>query len=157
VTRIDHIDDPLAPPPNSLVPSAVAFIENQHQQVVLIQRSDNGDWALPGGAHDLGERIADTAIREAKEETGLDITITGLIGTYTNPNHLVEYTSDGEVRQQFALCFRAVLTGGTLTTSPESTKVGWFSQHELDRLAINRGMRRRIEHGFEHRTEPYLE
>ena len=157
MTRIDHIDDPLAPPPNSLVPSAVVFVENDRAQVLLIQRSDNGDWALPGGGHDLGERIVDTAIREAKEETGLDVKVTGLIGTYTNPNHLVEYTSDGEVRQQFALSFRAVVTGGTLTTSPESTKVEWFARSELEALSINRGMRRRIDHGFEHRTEPYLE
>lgn len=80
--RIDHISNSHAPPPNSLVPSAVAFIENDRGEVLLIRRSDNGDWALPGGAHDLGERIKDTAIREAKEETGLDIEIISLIGIY---------------------------------------------------------------------------
>lgn len=51
VSRIDHINNPDAPPPNSVVPSAVAFIENEHGEVLLIKRSDKGDWALPGGAH----------------------------------------------------------------------------------------------------------
>ncbi|HEU5129298.1 MAG TPA: NUDIX domain-containing protein [Glycomyces sp.] len=155
MTRIDHINDPLAPPPNSLVPSAVAFIENSEGQVLLIQRSDNGDWALPGGGHDLGERIEDTAVRETKEETGLDIEIIGLIGIYTNPNHLIEY-SDGEVRQQFALSFRARVIGGKLTTSSESSELRWCSQSELNDLQMNDGMRLRIQHGFEHNPSPYL-
>ncbi|GAB3655707.1 NUDIX hydrolase [Glycomyces tarimensis] len=156
MTRIDHINDPLAPPPNSVVPSAVAFIENDDGQVLLIRRSDNGDWALPGGGHDLGETIEETAVREAKEETGLDIEITGLIGIYTNPNHLIEY-SDGEVRQQFALSFRASVIDGEIATSSESTAVQWFGQDELPQLPVNDGMRRRITHGFEHLAKPYLE
>jgi ADP-ribose pyrophosphatase YjhB (NUDIX family) len=155
VSRVDHINNPDAPLPNSVVPSAVAFIENEQGQVLLIKRSDNGDWALPGGAHDLGETIEDTAIREAKEETGLDIEITGLIGVYTNPNHLIEY-GDGEVRQQFSLNFRAKLVGGAIATSSESTEVSWFGPHDLDALSINSGMRLRIQHGFERQPDPYL-
>ncbi len=74
---------------------------------------------------------------------------------YTNPNHLIEY-SDGEVRQQFSICFRGEQTGGTPTTSDESTQVKWFKRSELDDLSINPSMRMRIEHGFEHRTAPYI-
>ena len=155
MTRIDHINDPLAPPPNSLVPSAVAFIENDRGEVLLIRRTDNGDWALPGGGHDLGERIEDTAVREAKEETGLDIEITGLIGIYTNPNHLIEY-GDGEVRQQFALSFRARVVGGEISSNHEATAIEWKSHNKLSTLPMNDGMRLRIEHGFEQRPNPYL-
>ncbi|SDL04560.1 ADP-ribose pyrophosphatase YjhB, NUDIX family [Glycomyces sambucus] len=155
MSRIDHINNPDAPPPNSVVPSAVAFIENEHGEVLLIKRSDNGDWALPGGAHDLGESIEDTAVREANEETGLDIEVTGLIGVYTNPNHLIEY-GDGEVRQQFSLNFRATAVGGEIKTSSESTQVRWFGADDLDGLSINSGMQLRIQHGFEHRATPYL-
>jgi ADP-ribose pyrophosphatase YjhB (NUDIX family) len=155
VSRVDHINNPDAPPPNSVVPSAVAFIENEQGQVLLIKRSDNGDWALPGGAHDLGETIEDTAIREAREETGLDIEITGLIGVYTNPNHLIEY-GDGEVRQQFALSFRASVVGGEIATSDESPEVRWFRQDEVGVLPINKGMYLRIAHGFERKNTPHL-
>jgi 8-oxo-dGTP pyrophosphatase MutT (NUDIX family) len=155
VSRVDHINNPDAPPPNSVVPSAVAFIENAQGQVLLIKRSDNGDWALPGGAHDLGETIEDTAIREAQEETGLGIEITGLIGVYTSPHHLIEY-GDGEVRQQFSLNFRSRVLGGTISTSSESTEVRWFGPEDLEALPINSGMRMRIQHGFEHQASPYL-
>jgi ADP-ribose pyrophosphatase YjhB (NUDIX family) len=62
--------------------------------------------ALPGGGQEIGEYIAETAVRETREETGVDIEVTGPVGIYTNPNHVVEF-SDGEVRQQFSICFRA--------------------------------------------------
>ncbi|WP_205326993.1 NUDIX domain-containing protein [Glycomyces sp. YM15] len=155
MSRIDHINNPNAPAPNSVVPSTVAFVTDSEGRVLLIQRSDNGDWALPGGGHDLGERIADTAVRETKEETGLDIEITGVIGLYTDPGHLIEY-SDGEVRQQFSIAFRGKPVGGSLATSAESVKVAWVGAGELDALPINPSMRLRIEHGFADRPDPYI-
>lgn len=155
MTRIDHINNPDAPEPNSVVPSTVAFVTDDEGRVLLIQRSDNGDWALPGGGHDLGERIADTAVRETKEETGLDIEITGIIGLYTDPGHLIEY-SDGEVRQQFSISFRARPVGGTLASSAESIQVAWLGADELDGLPINPSMRLRIEHGFTRDAGPYI-
>ncbi|WP_335986125.1 NUDIX domain-containing protein [Glycomyces sp. MUSA5-2] len=155
MSRIDHINDPDAPAPNSVVPSTVAFVTDEQGRVLLIQRSDNGDWALPGGGHDLGEHIADTAIRETQEETGLDIEIIGIIGLYTDPGHLIEY-GDGEVRQQFSIAFRAKPVGGMLRTSSESTQVAWVASNDLGGLPINPSMRMRIEHGFANRPEPYI-
>ena len=48
---------------------------------------------------DLGETIGQTAVREVREETGLDVKIDGIVGVYSDPRHIIEY-SDGEVRQQ---------------------------------------------------------
>jgi 8-oxo-dGTP pyrophosphatase MutT (NUDIX family) len=155
VSRIDHIANPDAPQPNSVVPSAVAFVTDSAGRVLLIQRSDNGDWALPGGAHDLGERIADTAVRETREETGLDVEVTGIIGIYTDPGHLVEY-GDGEVRQQFSIAFRAEPRGGRLATSIESTQVAWVEPERLSELRINLSMRLRIEHGLAGSEAPFI-
>jgi ADP-ribose pyrophosphatase YjhB (NUDIX family) len=90
----------------------------------LVRRRDNDLWALPGGGMDLGESIVETAVREVKEETGLDIEVTGLIGVYTNPRHVIAYT-DGEVRQQFSLCFTTRLIGGDLRVDSESTDIAW--------------------------------
>jgi 8-oxo-dGTP pyrophosphatase MutT (NUDIX family) len=155
MSRVDHINDPDAPPPNSVVPSAVAFVTDDAGCILLIQRSDNGDWALPGGAHDLGERIAETAVRETREETGLEIAVTGVVGVYTDPGHLVEY-GDGEVRQQFSIAFRGEPRGGQLSTSSESVQVAWVDPEHLDSLPINPSMRLRIGHGLAGRAEPYI-
>lgn len=154
--RIDHIGNPDAPSPNSVVPSAVAFVLNDQDELLLIERTDNHDWALPGGGHSPGERIADTAVRETYEETGLDIEIDGLIGIYTDPEHLIEYTSDGEVRQQFSLSFRAHPIGGSLATSTESHQVRWIAKTELSHLPMNSGMRLRVKHGYMNLPTVYI-
>jgi hypothetical protein len=77
------------------------------------------------------------------------------VGIYTNPNHVVEY-SDGEVRQQFSICFRGGYIGGETTTNEESSAVRWVAQNDLDGLSIHPSMRLRIDHGFGQRGEPYI-
>ncbi|KAA0016072.1 NUDIX hydrolase [Antrihabitans cavernicola] len=155
VTRIDHYNDPDAPPANSVVPSTTAVVTDTEDRIVLIRRRDNDLWALPGGGMDLGESIVDTAVREVKEETGLDVEVTGLIGVYTNPHHVMAYT-DGEVRQQFSLCFTTRLLGGTLLIDSESTDIAWTPQEQLDAISMHPSMRLRINHYREHRPTPYL-
>jgi hypothetical protein len=67
--RIDYHDDPAAPEPNSLVPAAVAVVAREDGAVLLIRRTDNGNWALPGGAIEMNESVADVAIRETFGES----------------------------------------------------------------------------------------
>ena len=124
VPRIDYIDDPSAPPANSVVPSVVAIVTDGDGRVLLIHKTDNNLWALPGGGHELGESIADTVTREVKEETGYDVEVQNVTGLYTNPRHVMAY-DDGEVRQQFSIAFRAKLIGGSSRTSSESRAVEW--------------------------------
>ncbi|MFI6215918.1 NUDIX hydrolase [Nocardia brasiliensis] len=155
MARTEYYNDPNAPKPNSIVSAATAFVLDDENRVLLIQRSDNGLWATPGGAQDFGEYIADTAVRETREETGIEIEVTGLVGIYTNPHHVMAY-ADGEVRQQFSICFRAVSRGGLLQTSPESPRVRWVPQSELDELNIHPSVRLRLDHGFANLPEPYI-
>ncbi|GAA3709731.1 hypothetical protein GCM10022224_089060 [Nonomuraea antimicrobica] len=117
--RIDYYDDPNAPAANSLVPSVNVVVTNEASELLLIRRSDNGNWALPGGAIDLGESIPQAAIRETLEETGIICEITGLVGTYSDPRHVIHYTSNDEVRQEFSLVLAARATSGQLTPSAE--------------------------------------
>lgn len=155
MARIDYIDDPNAPAANSVVPSVTAVVEDDEGRILLIHKADNNLWALPGGGHDVGESIADTVVREVKEETGYDVQVTGLVGTYTNPGHVMAY-DDGEVRQQFSLCFRAQLLGGELRTSSESKAVRWVAPQDLLELPMHPSMRLRIQHYLEHRAEPFI-
>ncbi|MEV7227284.1 NUDIX domain-containing protein [Polymorphospora sp. NPDC051019] len=155
MARIEHFNNPQAPKPNSIVVAVTVFVQDDEGRVLLIQRTDNGLWALPGGAQDFGEYIAEAAVRETREETGIEVQVTDVVGIYTNPNHVVEY-SDGEVRQQFSICFRARYIGGRPTISDESSVVSWVPQAELDTLSIHPSMRLRIDHGFERRPAPYI-
>ncbi|MGW6278423.1 NUDIX hydrolase [Kribbella sp. NPDC055071] len=147
--RIDYHDDPDAPAANSMVPSVNVIIENEAGEILLIQRSDNGNWALPGGAIDLGESMSQAGVRETKEETGIDCEILDVLGIYTDPKHIILYTSNGEARQEFSILLRARSTGGQPTTSSESTQVHWIPRDELNGLNMDRSMRRRISHYLE--------
>lgn len=144
MSRIEHLDNPDAPQANSLIPAASTVVSNDRGELLLQRRSDNDLWSIPGGAMEPGETIRQTAIRETKEETGLDIEPTHLIGIYSDPNHVIEY-SDGEVRQEFSVCFAATITSGTLAASDESTDVGFFAADQIADMPIHQSIRRRID------------
>ena len=86
--RIDYYDDPDAPKPNSVVPAAVAIVAREDGALLMIRRTDNGNWALPGGAIEMTESVADAAVRETFEETGIQVEVTGLLGIYSDPGHV---------------------------------------------------------------------
>ncbi|MEV6038456.1 NUDIX domain-containing protein [Nonomuraea sp. NPDC052116] len=144
--RIDFYDDPTAPQPNSLVPSVNVIVTNAAGDVLMIRRSDNDNWAVPGGAIDLGESIPAAAVRETLEETGITCEITGLVGTYSDPRHVILYTSNGEARQEFSIVLTARAAAGVPTTSDESREVRWVPRAQVTSLRMDRSMRMRIDH-----------
>ncbi|MEV6644543.1 NUDIX domain-containing protein [Amycolatopsis sp. NPDC051371] len=157
MSRVDYLNDPNAPAANSVVPSVTVAIRDDAGRLLLIHKIDNDLWALPGGGHDAGERITDTAVREVREETGLDIEVVRLIGTYTDPNHVIAY-DDGEVRQQFSLCFEGRwIDGNPQEDGTETKAVRWVAADELEALNIHPSMKLRIDHALDpSRTSPYL-
>ena len=154
--RIDYYGDPDAPRANSIVPSVNVAVTNDAGDLLLIRRSDNENWALPGGAVDLGESLAQAAIRETKEESGIDCEITGLTGIYTDPGHVILYTSNGEVRQEFSIVLTARAAGGQPTPSDETSEVCWVAVSDLGGCGMDESMRLRVGHVLEHRGEPYI-
>jgi ADP-ribose pyrophosphatase YjhB (NUDIX family) len=154
--RIDYYDDPEAPKANSLVPSVNVVVVNDTGAILMIRRSDNENWAVPGGAIDLGESMTQAAIRETKEESGIDCEITGLVGIYTDPKHIILYTSNGEARQEFSILLTGRPTGGTPTPSDESTEVRWVKPSEVTGYNMDRSMRMRIEHYLDRQAAPVL-
>ncbi|MGA4857599.1 NUDIX domain-containing protein [Streptomyces koyangensis] len=155
MTRTEYYDDPHAPEPNSLVVAASAVVTDDQGRILLQRRADSGLWALPGGGMELSDTLPGTAVREVKEETGLDVEITGLVGTYTDPRHVIAY-ADGEVRRQFNVCFRARLVGGTLAVSDESLTLRWVDPADLGSLDMHPTQRLRLSHFLEGRGAPYL-
>lgn len=155
MARTEYYDDPTAPEPNSLVVAASAVVTDDKGRILLQRRKDNDLWALPGGGMDMTDSLPGTAVREVKEESGYDVEITGLVGTYTDPRHIIEY-SDGEVRRQFNVCFRGRIVGGTLAVSDESTEVRFVDPAEIDALPMHHTQRLRLQHFIDSRPTPYL-
>jgi ADP-ribose pyrophosphatase YjhB (NUDIX family) len=154
--RIDYYDDPQAPAPNSLVPSVNVVVTNETGGILMIRRSDNDNWAVPGGAIDLGESLPQAAVRETLEETGVVCEIIGLVGTYTDPRHVILYTSNGEARQEFSIVLTARALSGEPTPSSESTEVQWVPRSEIEALPMDRSMRLRIGHYLAGSGLPYI-
>jgi ADP-ribose pyrophosphatase YjhB (NUDIX family) len=142
--RIDYYDDPRAPAANSLVPSVNVVVVNDEGSILLIRRTDNGNWAVPGGAVDLGESVAQAAVRETREESGIECEITGIVGIYSDPRHVILYTSNGEARQEFSIVLTARARSGRPTPSAESSEVRWVPAADALGYTMDRSMRIRI-------------
>lgn len=156
MTRIDHYNDPDAPRATSIVPAASAVVVDPEGRILLHRRTDNQLWSIPGGGMEVGETIAETIIREVEEETGLKVEPERLVGIYTNPRHVVAY-DDGEVRQQFSICFACRIVGGQLLDhADESLEVGFFTPEQIEAIPMHPSIRLRIAHYLEHRPEPVI-
>ncbi|WP_410876388.1 NUDIX domain-containing protein [Nocardia sp. A7] len=154
-SRRDYYKDPRAPKANSLVPGGSVLVTDGAGRILMQRRGDSGNWSLPGGVMEIGETLGECAVRETKEETGLDIEITGLLGIYTDPEHVIEY-GDGEVRQEFAVTYLGRVVGGDIAVSSESTEVRFVGADELMDLPVHPTVRLRIGHFEEGGAAPYL-
>jgi len=154
--RIDYHNDPDAPTPDTIVPSVNVIVTNAAGEVLLIRRSDNDNWALPGGGVDIGESVPQAGVRETLEETGINCEITGLSGIYSDPGHVILYASNGEVRQEFSIVLTARAASGHPTPSSESSEVCWVPPSDVVAYRMDPSMRMRVQHYVEDRDRPYL-
>lgn len=155
MTRTDYLNDPTAPKANSIVPAVSAIVTDDHGGILLILRTDNNYWSIPGGGVKPGESVKQAVAREVKEETGIDCEVTGLVGIYSDPNHVAAY-DDGEVRQEFSICFTTRMLGGTERTSTESAAVSFVAPRALQGYQMHPSIRLRIEHYLQRRDRPYI-
>jgi ADP-ribose pyrophosphatase YjhB (NUDIX family) len=106
-----------------LNPKVVAgTIPEQEGRVLLTRRSINpgrGLWTFPGGFVDFGEAVTDAAVRETLEETGLTVSLTGLLNVYSYPGSPV------------IIVYTARVTGGTLTPCAENDRLEWLTPAEI--------------------------
>jgi ADP-ribose pyrophosphatase YjhB (NUDIX family) len=121
------------------------FVINPALEVLLIQRQDNGFWALPGGCQDLGETPRACAERECREESGYLVQATELMGVYSSKCY--PYVNYPWKENEFChLLFWAELRGGEARLSSETLQVAWFSEDRIPPLSD--GHAPRIEFGF---------
>ena len=95
--------------------SVAAMVTNGRGEVLLVNSPWRG-WEYPGGLIEPGESFEAALKREVREESGVEIEITGVVGICKNVERNI-------VNIDFTACY----VGGELTTSEESTEVGWFT------------------------------
>jgi len=102
-------------------------------RIALIRRKNppfQGQWALPGGFVEIGEKTEDACVREAAEETSLDVGIIRLIGVYSDPKRDPRGHTVGVVY----LCERK---DGVLKGADDAKEAKWFSLEDLPKLAFD--------------------
>ncbi|UOQ87477.1 NUDIX hydrolase [Gracilibacillus salinarum] len=130
-------------PPKHIV-SAASVIRNDKNEILLIKGPKRG-WEMPGGQVEEGESLQDAAIRETKEESGIDVEIIQFCGIFQNVNRSICNT-----------LFLAKAVGGQPTTSPESLEVGFFPVDQALKMVTWGNFRERIEHCLNHEKQPFL-
>lgn len=155
VASVDYDNDPNAPPAKTIVPSVTAIVPNDRGELLLIHAIDSDRWALPWGTMEIGEHLADAATRQVKATTRVDVEVTGLVGIYTDPDHVTAY-GDGEVRQECSVSFTTRILGGRPAARSDISEVCFIAPHDLDMLDLHPWTRLRIEHYLQDRQAPYI-
>ena len=107
-------------------------IFNEQGKVLLQRRGDRNRWGFPGGAIEPGETPETAAVRETKEETGLDVSIGRLIGVYTDLD--ITYPN-GDQAQSIVIAYVLQVTGGKLFCDQDETReLKYFSKEEKPQL-----------------------
>jgi 8-oxo-dGTP pyrophosphatase MutT (NUDIX family) len=117
-------------------PSVSAVLTDRRGRLLLQQRSDGGQWGLPGGSVEIGESVTEAVIREVREETGLRVSVGRLIGVYSEPGLQVVRYPDGNVWHYINVCFECAVQGGELTTCDETLALAWVSPTRLPRTLL---------------------
>jgi 8-oxo-dGTP diphosphatase len=154
--RAVFFHDPSAPTATVVVPSVFVAVRWLGGRLLLVRRCDSGSWELPGGRVDVGESALAAAVRETAEESGVRVQVTEFAGLFTDPGCVIR-SADGEVRQQFALLFRARVLGGVPRGDlRETSEAAWVAPAELRGLEIEPSARARIDQALSIGDPPYL-
>lgn len=115
---------------------AEAAITDERGRILLMQRTDTGQWAMPGGACEVGETPAMTAVREANEEIGVDVRVEALSSVVDNRLITDEPVSIGLIA---VYACRLSDSRQRPTSSSEAMRAQWFSRSELSGLDFFHG------------------
>ena len=135
--------------------TSAAIFDPTGTKLLLTQRTDNGQWCLPGGMLDAGESVTEGCVREVWEETGLEVEVTHLVGIYSNPHMLVTY-ADGNSFQFVSLCFGAKVVGGALGLSHETLAYGYYTQDEIAQMDLMLNHVQRIADVYARQATPFI-
>ena len=108
-----------------LLPS-VTVLPRRGDEVLLVRHIDSGAWGVVGGSVDVDESPADAAVRECREETGLDVELTGILGALGGPEFRVTYPNGDQAAYVHVVYGARVVGGEARPDGEETLEVGWF-------------------------------
>jgi len=114
-----------------IMAGAALLALNQHNQLLMIRRTDNGCWGVPGGAMELGEDLQDTAKRETKEEIGIEVGDLELFGVYSGQELYYRYPNGAEVYNVTAVYLTRSLNGEIVVNPDEHSEYRYFDISDL--------------------------
>jgi ADP-ribose pyrophosphatase YjhB (NUDIX family) len=122
-----------------LLPSVSVLPVDEAGQVLLVRHAGHHDgWAVLGGAVEIGESPAETAIREAREEIGADIRLKRLLDVLGGPDYEVTYPNGDRVAYVTSVYEAEVIGGVPRVADSELSDVAWFSPNDLPQITLNR-------------------
>jgi 8-oxo-dGTP diphosphatase len=155
-TRQVYFHDPASPAATAVAPSVHVAVRGLGGRLLLVRRCDTGMWELPGGYVDVGENAVAAAVRHTSAAAGIQVLVTGIAGLFTDPSQLVR-SADGEVRQQFALLFRARSLGGVPHGDQRQTsEAAWIALADVRALPIEPSARKPIAEALAQGEPPFL-
>ncbi|WP_440895611.1 NUDIX hydrolase [Amphibacillus sp. Q70] len=110
---------------------AVGGIVEDGEGNILLVKTHHGGWVFPGGQVEVGENLMDALAREVKEESGIDIQISNLIGVYSNTGIHKWYDGVTDVPTKLMLDYICDPVGGELSTSDETSEVQWVKKEKV--------------------------
>ncbi|WP_456279004.1 NUDIX hydrolase [Bacillus sp. AK128] len=110
---------------------AVGGIVEDEQENILLVKTHHGGWVFPGGQVEVGENLIDALTREIKEESGIDVHVSNLIGVYSNTGIHKWYDGITDVPTKLMLDYVCKPIGGELATSDETTEVKWIKKENV--------------------------
>ena len=123
---------PSFPWPGRVAVGVAAVVFDGKGWVLLGKRADNGLWGLPSGHVEPAETVEEAAIREVREETGLEVEVERLVGVYSDPHSQSFAYPNGEVVHFVTSCFRCKVTGGVARADGvEASEVAFFATDGL--------------------------
>jgi ADP-ribose pyrophosphatase YjhB (NUDIX family) len=123
--------------------SVDAAVFDESARLLLIQRADNGAWAMPGGAAEVGETPAEAVAREVREETGLEVRAVQLLGIYDS-----RHAGSPDAMHHYQVLFRCAVTGGALVRTSEAMTFEYVSEPEARSRRLHPGHGIRIADAF---------
>lgn len=146
--------------------AAGGFVENTKGEILLVKTRRDGQWVFPGGQVEVGENLIDGVIREVKEESGIDVKVSHLVGVFSNTATYEGHSGVKIIPTKVMFDFVCEPVGGKLTTSDETSDSCWVSKEEVLNMVLAPALRTRYQayldyngsvHYMDYITKPQFE